>query len=101
MVIRPEQIAQMRKLQEERFEDRMVEHLQHCFPRKCTALTKSGVRTEIRHGMQKARGYGFDNELEVCKYVNLMFIFCRDFDTTEEPWASACKQAGDRRAFQQ
>jgi hypothetical protein len=85
----------------ERFENRMVEHLQHCFPRKCIALTESGLRAEIRHGIQKARGYGFENELEICKYVNLMFIFGRDFDIHEEPWASACRHAGDRRGFKQ
>lgn len=101
MIIRSEQMDQMRRLLVERFENRMVEHLQRCFPRKCAALTESGVRAEIRHGIQKARDYGLENELEVCKYINLMFIFGRDFDIQEEPWASACRHAGDRRAFQQ
>jgi hypothetical protein len=101
MVIRSEQMNQMRQLLVGRFENRVIEHLRRCFPRKCAARTESGVREEIRHGIHKARGYGFETELEICKYINLMFLLGRDFDVKSEPWASVCKQAGDRRAFYQ
>ena len=59
MVIRPEQMDQMRTSRVARFEDRVAEHLRRCFPRKCAAISESRIRREIRNGIGQARGYGF------------------------------------------
>ncbi|MEM7153896.1 MAG: hypothetical protein AAF799_13690 [Myxococcota bacterium] len=34
----------------------------------------------IRHGVTRASGYGIESELGICRYLNLMFVFGRDFD---------------------
>jgi hypothetical protein len=99
MIIRREQIDAMMASNIERFANRMIEHLRRCFRRECASMTESDLRQEIRLGIERARGYGFETELEICKYIDLMFIFERDFDQKVEPWAAACNIAADRYTF--
>ncbi len=71
------------------FEDRMVVHLNKFFPEQCEALGEPGTREEIRNGIDRAARYGIETERDVCKYIDLMFAFGRDFDTNPElPWAA-------------
>jgi hypothetical protein len=99
LVIKKEQVTEMRKASLLDFENRMVTHLRKCFPEQCAAMNEAEIRSEIRLGFQKAVGYRFLSELEICKFTNLMFLFGRDFDTQVEPWVSACRLAGDPNEF--
>jgi hypothetical protein len=101
MVISTEQMAQLQRASISSFETRMLDHLKRCFPKVCASQTELEIREEIRRGIQKAVAYGFGNELEICKFINLMCFFGRDFDVQKEPWASACKLAQNSREFQQ
>lgn len=72
-----------------RFENRMVAHLNQFFPARCQALGEPAVREWISHGIGRAAGYGIVAERDACKYIDVMFVFGRDFDIDPlNPWAA-------------
>src|SRR6185369_45712 len=74
----------------ETVEDRMVVHLNEWFPAQCKAGGEEKVRQTIRYGMERASAYGITAERDVCKYVDLMFVYSRDFDKDQSlTWPSA------------
>jgi hypothetical protein len=80
------------------FENRMVVHLGRHFSEQCEALGEHGVREAIRFGIARSSHYGIVNERDVCKYIDLMFAFGREFDTDEDlPWASRILKDKDPR----
>jgi len=88
MRLRKEQIEAFSAAARQEFEDRMVEHLNEFFPRHCKAMGEEGVRQEIRHGVARARTYEITSQRDVCKYIDLAFVYGRDFDTNPKlPWA--------------
>lgn len=88
MRVRSEQINALSQQKVDSFEDRMEQHLLRCFPGECAALGSEGVRETIRYGIERASSYGIDLERDVCKYIDLMFAFGRDFDRSpESSWA--------------
>jgi len=71
------------------FEKSMVGHLYSVFPNNCNALGETEVRNIVHYGIERARFYGIVIERDVSKYINLMFLFGRDFDTDPAfPWAA-------------
>ena len=71
-----------------RFENRTVEHLNQYFPQECSKLGEDGVRDWIRHGVERAGRYGIVAERDVCRYIDIMFVYGRNFDTDARyPWA--------------
>jgi hypothetical protein len=89
MVIRTEQLRAFSDAAASGFHERMVTHLRKCFPAECEALQESGVRDTIRHGIQQSARYGATAERDVCKYIDLMMLLGRDFDTRAGlPWAA-------------
>ena len=90
MVIRRRQMAMFSGTALQSFEDRVSAHLDRCFPVQCKLLGEPGVRETIRYGIERASTYGIKAEREVCKYIDLMVVFGRDFDCDPGlPWASA------------
>ena len=72
-----------------KYEERILEHLQDHFPGQCEALSQDRIREAIRFGVNKARSYGFESEGEIGWYIDLMFIFGREFDGDPRlPWAA-------------
>lgn len=89
MIIRRQQIASLSKISAAKFEARTAEHLARCFPDECKGLGDDKLRELIRYGVEHAAKYGIDLERDVCKYIDLMVVFGRDFDTSaDRPWAS-------------
>ena len=89
MKLRKEQIEAFSAAARQDFEDRMVEHLNEFFPRHCKAMGAEGVRQEVRYGVERARAYDITSQRDVCKYIDLMFVYGRDFDTAPKlPWAA-------------
>ena len=77
-----------------RFEDRMLVHLMKFFPEQCHALGEPKLRDTIRYGVQRAKSYQIEAERDVCKYIDLMTVLGRDFDTDEDlPWAGRILRA--------
>jgi hypothetical protein len=88
LTIRPEQLAVLGQPQLKRFEDWMLAHLKKSFPKESESAGESEIRQMIQHGIKQAATYGITSERDVCKYVELMMVFGRDFDTDEKlPWA--------------
>jgi len=89
VMIRKEQMSAFAGAAATDFENRMVAHLNKCFPAECETLQEPGVRETIRYGMRRAAHYDVRAERDVCKYIDLMMVFGRDFDTRADlPWAS-------------
>lgn len=94
MIIRQQQMASLSELSRRQFAQRVAEHLIRCFPAACEALGQERMQAIIDDGIERARSYGIDRERDVCKYIDLIFVFGRDFDTNPEfPWA--CRTLAD------
>jgi hypothetical protein len=85
--------AQMRALSDNAgraFEDRVFVHLNGCFPNQCRQWGEPEVREWIRYGIKQASEYGITAQRDVCKYIDLMFVYGHDFDQDPNlPWASS------------
>jgi hypothetical protein len=62
------------------FQIRTLAHMKRCFPEKCAELEDAMLEELIHYASQRASDYGFVNEREVCKFVDLALLFGRDFD---------------------
>lgn len=88
LTIRPEQMKIFSEKETAEFEGWMVAHLRRFFPKWFSAAGEENVRQTIRYGIQRAAAYGFTTKKDVCKYIDHMAVFGRDFDTDERhPWA--------------
>lgn len=74
------------------FVTRALAHLRRFFPAQCDALGEAKTRELLALGVARATRHGFVTEVEVCKYLNLMFSFGRDFDT-QQIWARTLLRA--------
>ncbi|HEY6345529.1 MAG TPA: hypothetical protein VIY49_28865 [Bryobacteraceae bacterium] len=89
LTIRPEQLAVFSQLEVRKFEQWMLAHLWRFFPRECRAAGDGQVRKTIRYGIERAGGYGVASKRDVCKYIDLMIVFGKNFDTDPRyPWAA-------------
>lgn len=87
MKIRKKQMDVYSEAAVQDFEDRMVHHLEKCFPEQCEALGDAETRKAIREGIVLASDYGITLEPDVCRYISLMFAFGRNFDSDHHlPW---------------
>jgi hypothetical protein len=89
LIIRKPQLEALGARHRSAFAARMGEHLQRFFPERCRALGAEGVAEAIEHGITRSALYGITSERDVCKYIDLMFVFGRDLDRAEShPWAA-------------
>lgn len=91
IVLRDAQVEALRMRSSERFVTRVETHLRAFFPEECQRLREPGALREIvRHGLARAAHHGLRSQREVCKYLDLMFAFGRDFDRDPRlAWAVA------------
>jgi hypothetical protein len=74
----------------QKFEDWMAAHLAQFFPAQSHALGEPQLRELIQHGIRRATEHGITKERDVCKFIDLMIVFGRDFDQNEkQTWAGA------------
>jgi hypothetical protein len=93
LTIRKEQLAAFSPLGKQAFEDRMIVHLKKVFPEQCESLGEPKLRESIQYGTQRAASYKITSERDVCKYLDLMIFFGRDFDKDPNlPWAQSILQ---------
>jgi hypothetical protein len=89
MLIRPEQMQALSAPSRGAFEEKVVAHLNRCFPDECAKLGEQNVRATIRLGLERARSYGITTSREVCLYIDVMMVYGRDFDRNPKlSWAS-------------
>jgi len=96
LTTRRQQLAVFSQVELREFEDWMLVHLRKFFPAQCAAAGDEGVREMARHGIERAGVYGIKSRRDVCKYIDLMTVFGRDFDTDKRHrWArEILKQRG-------
>jgi hypothetical protein len=88
LTIRKEQMAVFEAAEMNKFVEHMLVHLNKVFPNQCQALGEAKMRETIQHGIKRAAAYGITAERDVCKYIDLMIVFGRDFDVAPEcAWA--------------
>lgn len=89
IVIDERNFASFERASLERFFADMRAHVERCFPEQFRALERETLDELLRHGLARARTHGFSGERDVCKFIDLMFVFGRDFDRDPQfPWAS-------------
>jgi hypothetical protein len=94
LTIRKQQMAAFERAESKKFEDRMVIHLKKFFPGQCAALGESKLPETIRYGIKRAAAYGVTAERDVNRYIDLMIVFGRDFDTDQRfSWAGKILRA--------
>lgn len=93
LVLRDSQLALLGDGRRERALVAIAAHVERFFPGQCRALGAAGVREAVEHGVARAASHGLVTEREACKYVDLTFVFGRDFDR-DEGWASEVFEAG-------
>lgn len=80
--------SQMDSFGDDMFERALLEHVNQFFPDHCAAVGPEQLREVVLSGVQAAKNYGLTEAPDVCQYIDLMFIFGRDFDTNPDfPWA--------------
>jgi hypothetical protein len=88
LTIRNEQLRVLGAQRRTDFEVRLARHLLRFFPAKIGSLSPDDLEVFIRHGSSRAQRYGLDTERDICKYLSLMCVFGRDFDSdARQPWA--------------
>lgn len=81
LIIRQAQMDVFSQIEVQKFEDWMVSHLKQFFPTQSQALGEPQLREMTRHGIRHAANHGITTERDVCKFIDLMIVFGRDFDT--------------------
>lgn len=90
LIIRAAQITVLAGPMIERLRERAATHLRAHFAEQCAALGTQGLTDAIDHGLARATAHGFRAESDLLQYLNLCFIFGRDFDGDPEcAWAAA------------
>jgi hypothetical protein len=93
LIIRKEQLAVFGPVGRKAFEDRMIAHLKRAFPEQVESLGEPKLRETIQYGTQRAASYRIPSERDVCKYIDLMIFYGRDFDKDPKlPWAQSILQ---------
>jgi len=76
------------KHEQKKFEDHMVFHLCQNLSEKVEDIPEDILRNTIQKGISDSERYEIRFEDDVERYIDLMFILGKDFDTEEESsWA--------------
>jgi hypothetical protein len=84
IVFRPEQFA---AVSEGVLLGQILDHLKTYFPDHCATLQHASLRAHVVDAMARARERGLTSDPHVCLFVDLVFLFGKDFDAA--PWAAA------------
>ena len=96
LLIRDDQMRVLARHAQERFAVRAVAHLKRVLPEECAAMGEPAVRNSVDMAIRKAESYGIEEELDVLRYLNLMYALGFDFDTDPETaWAAEVLQDKD------
>jgi hypothetical protein len=89
LTIRAEQMSVLIAAGEVQTETRAMCHLKNCIAESCALIGEADLLKIIRWGRRRSRGYGIEREYDFFRYLNLMFMFGVEFDTSPQyPWAA-------------
>jgi len=80
LILRDAQITVLTKAMIARFDYDACEHVQRFFPERCAVLGKQATMEWVRGGLNRARGYGFESQYDLLRYLNLLFHFGEGFE---------------------
>lgn len=86
LTIRQEQVNVFSEMDLQKFTDWLLAHIRNFFPRQAARIG-SELCTLTEYGIARASTYGIRSKVDICKYVDLMMTFDRDFDTRTR-WAA-------------
>lgn len=93
LTLRKEQVAAFAFVGKKAFEDRVLAHIGRCFPEQFHSIGETKARETIRYGSGRATSYRILSERDVCRYIDLMILYGRDFDKDPAlPWAQSILQ---------
>jgi hypothetical protein len=93
--IRPAQMQAFSQAEVRKFERWMCAHLRKHFAPQCQALSDAHLRELIGYGIERAARHQITTERDVCKFIDLMLVFGRDFDTDAGvAWAAPILETG-------
>ena len=84
LVIRNAQMTALGKATEAAFRERAFEHLARIIPEVCGAMTHEHILESIDYAILRCRSLGAERELDVLRYLNLMYVFGFEFE--QLPW---------------
>lgn len=79
--IRPRQMAIFSQVEQQKFEAWVLVHLKRFFPRQCGASSDAQLQDMVHYGIERATAHRITSKSDVCRYIDLMIVFGRDFDT--------------------
>jgi hypothetical protein len=79
--IRAEQMYVFEQNERQKFQDWTVDHLRRFFPTQCAAVGEQGLRGIVLDGIERAAGHGVKSRVGICKYIDLMILLGREFET--------------------
>jgi hypothetical protein len=89
LTIRREQWDVLARAEWDNYENWVHDHVLAFFPRKYKAAGEAHIREMIHYGIERAVSHGFTIKSDVCRYIDLMVVLGRDFDTDERlAWAA-------------
>jgi hypothetical protein len=89
LVIRKEQMVVFEQFAIGNFARRAAQHLQESLPDECTDMGSAALMQTVRAGVRRALAYGLEQELDVLRFLNLMFLLDFNFDTDPRyAWAT-------------
>ena len=95
--IRKEQLDALTREMYARFDYDAYAHSRRYFPEQCDVLGKEGTLQFVRDGLREARGYGFESQYDLLRYLNLRFTLGEGFDRSEAcAWTRPYFEAADQ-----
>jgi hypothetical protein len=87
--IRKDQMAALTKVEARTVGNRTLDHIRKTYPKEFNALGEDKIQEVIRHGAKRVAKYGFKGNPDVLKFIEVMVLFGRDFDSDPQlPWAA-------------
>ena len=63
------------------FENRLVTYLKQSYRERLKEIPEESVRRSVQEGIARAAAYDIKAEHDVARFVDLMYLMSRDFDT--------------------
>jgi hypothetical protein len=59
----------------------ITNHLKQFFRHECAALGDAELSQRVNNGIERATSHGFETQVQISQYLDLIFTFGPDFDT--------------------
>jgi len=98
MIIRDDQLEALSNSKGEDFVERLMKHFEKVWPENVKALG-GGYKQWIESGVTSAGRHGLNTEQTVARYVNLWFVWGKDFENDpKHAWAKEILEDAERGA---